>query len=370
MSPRTALCHDWLNGMRGGEKCLEVFCELYPDSTIFTLFHEKGKISHLIADHTIKTSFLQKAPKIYLRYRHYLPLFPLAMEGFDLTGYDLVLSTGHCVAKGFRKPKGAVHICYCFTPMRYAWGFFEEYFGQRGKISRGLIKIILEKLRRWDLSSNSGVDCFVAISEHVKKRIHAHYHRNAEVIYPPVDTDFYTPGEDNKKEDFYLIVSALVPYKKIDLAVEAFSRLNKKLLIIGDGPERKKLEKRSKKNIQFLGWQSNESIRGSYRKAKALIFPGEEDFGIVPVEMQACGGVVIAFGKGGALETVKDMETGVFFNESSPEGLARGVEKFENHTFSPETARANALKFNRGRFMSEISELVAKISKEKKTGLS
>ena len=308
-TPKIALSHDWLNGMRGGEKCLEVLCDLYPQSSVFTLFHQKGLVSDRIARHPIYASWLQGFPSIFKRYRYYLPFFPKAIESFDLKGYDLVVSTSHCVAKGIQG-NGAVHICYCFTPMRYAWGLFDEYFGKRHSFVQGFIRYWIEKIKIWDVQSSDRVDHFVAISEHVKKRIQRIYKRDAEVIYPPVDTEFYTPDLNGAREDFYLVSSALVPYKRIDLAVQAFNRIGKKLIVVGEGPEKEALQRQANKNIHFMGWQSNDVLRDLYRKARALVFPGEEDFGIVPVEMQACGGFVIAYSKGGALETVRENQTG------------------------------------------------------------
>ena len=356
--PKTALSHDWLNGMRGGEKCLEVFCELYPDAPVYTLFYEKGKVSEKIARHPIIPSGLQCFPSVYSRYRHYLPFYGRAMRAFKLKKYELILSTSHCVAKGIRKNRGALHICYCFTPARYAWGFFNEYFGGMNTFARFLIARTLKRFRKWDLRSNEGVDHFVAISQHVRERIQRHYRRDSEVIYPPADTVYYSPDGKTDAEDIYLIVSALVPYKKIDLAIRAFNRLGKKLVIIGDGPDRKKLEKLAKKNIRFLGWQPDSVLRDHYRKSRALIFPGEEDFGIVPVEAQACGCPVIAYGRGGALETVIENETGIFFQELKEDSLAEAVRRFESASFEREDARRNAERFSKERFLMEIKSMI------------
>ena len=371
--PKTALVHDWLNGMRGGEKCLEVFCELYPDSPIHTLFYEKGRVSSLIAGHSIHSSWVKNLPGIHRYYRYYLPFYARAVESFDLSGFDLIVSTSHCVAKGARKSAGAKHFSYCFTPMRYAWGFFEEYFGGRGAFSRKIIGRFLKRMREWDLETNRDVDHFAAISNHVKNRIAEYYKREAEVIYPPVDTDFFTPAcrnalrragtptDDAKRGDAYLIVSALVPYKRIDLAIQVFNKMKRPLRVIGEGPEMRRLKKLAHGDIQFLGWQSNESIREHYRSARALIFPGEEDFGIVPVEAQACGSFVIAYGKGGALETVYENKTGVFFEESVEMSLADAVERFERLSFNPDDARANAIRFNRARFKAEIQNSINRL---------
>ena len=359
---KTALVHDWLNGMRGGEKCLEVLCEIFPESPVYTLFCEKNKVSHEIARHSVRQSWLGSLPGVRSVYRYYLPLFPAAIESFDLKDYDLVVSTSHCVAKGARRREGARHVCYCFTPMRYAWTFFDEYFGGRGALSRGLIRRLLERLKAWDLRANSRVDHFVAISRHVQKRIHDYYGRPSEVIYPPCDTDFYVP-DGEPREDFYLIVSALVPYKKIDRAIRALA--GRRLVIIGDGPERKKLEKNAPEGVQFLGWRPDEALRDYYRRARALVFPGEEDFGIVPVEAQACGCPVIAHGVGGALETVIDGQTGVFFAEPTEAALQDAVARFEKASFDPVRARENALRFSRERFKNEMKAMIGRETAQK-----
>ncbi len=358
---KVALVHDWLNGMRGGEKCLEVLCELFPEAPVYSLFYEKGRVSPLIARHAIHTSWLQRMPWVKTHYRYYLPLYAAAIESMDVSGYDLLISTSHCVAKGAKKGKQALHLCYCFTPVRYAWGFFDEYFGGRDIFSRVLIRGIIQRIRSWDFKASGRVDHFVAISEHVKKRIRTYYGREAEVIYPPCDTDFYTPGPAAKPEDFYLIVSALVPYKRIELAVEAFSHGDRRLVIIGDGPQRKSLEKKASKNIQFLGWQEDAVLREHYRRARALVFPGEEDFGIVPVEAQACGCPVIAYGGGGALETVVEGRTGLFFQEFTAESLQSAVERFERIDWDPKAARENALVFSKKRFKDEMKNFIERV---------
>jgi glycosyltransferase involved in cell wall biosynthesis len=355
---KVAFSHDWLNGMRGGEKCLEALCELYPESDIYTLFHEKGKVNGAIAARRIFTSPIQNLPGVFRSYRYYLPFFPQAIEAFDLEGYDVVVSTSHCVAKGIRKNRGAVHICYCFTPMRYAWGLFEEYFGRRGALMKRAIQFFLKRIRHWDRRTSGRVDRFVAISSHVKDRIAAHYGREADVVYPPVDTDFFVPDPAVPAEDFYLVVSALVPYKKIELAIEAFSRNGRRLVVIGSGPEEPYLRSIAARNIEFLGWQPDAVLRDRYRRARALIFPGEEDFGIVPVEVQACGRFVIAYGKGGALETVKDGTTGVFFHEPTVGSLCDAVARFESLSLDGQEARRNAMRFSRERFKEEIDAVV------------
>ncbi len=352
---KVALSHDWLNGMRGGEKCLEVLCELYPGSPVFTLFHDKGKLSPAIESHPIRPSFLQKFPGVLRHYRSYVPFFAApAIESFDLSGYDLVVSTSHCAAKGIRKAPGAVHVSYCFTPVRYAWALFDDYFGDRDPLSKAVIRGTLERFRRWDAENARRVDRFVAISEHVKKRIRECYGRDSEVVYPPADVDYYTPAASEPARSGYLVVSALVPYKRVDLAVRAFNRLGKPLTVIGSGPELERLRSVAGPSVKLLGWTADAEIREAYRNSRALVFPGEEDFGIVPVEAQACGLPVLAYAKGGALETV-DEKTGLFFPEQTEDALCETVLAFERRAFDPAAARANALRFSRARFKREIA---------------
>ncbi len=364
---KTAIEHDWLMSMSGGEKCLEVFCELFPDATVFTLIHKKGVASETIENMDIRTSFIQNLPKSMSWYRNYLPLFPKAIESFNLNGYDFVLSSSHCVAKGIKVPKGAKHICYCYTPMRYIWFFFDEYFGSENIIRRKFISYIARRLRKWDLEKNENVDYFIAISDNVKNRIKTIYNREADVIYPPVDVDSFSIS--HKDDGFYLIVSALVPYKRIDLAVEAFNRTGKRLVIIGTGNIEKQLKRKAKSNIEFIGFVNTAELKHYYYNCTAVIFPGEEDFGIVPVETQACGKPVIAYGKGGALETVIPLNptryairdtryenTGVFFYEQTPHVLIEAIEIFEKNKdkFIPEKIRENSLRFNRDIFRGKI----------------
>ncbi len=363
---RIAIVHDWLTGMRGGEKCLEVFCELFPDATVFTLLHIKGSVSAVIENMDIRTSYIQNLPGSERHYRQFLPFFPSAIQSFDLTGYDLILSSSHCVAKGIRKPEKAVHICYCYTPMRYAWRFFDEYFSDEPPLKRWLISRVIQSLKKWDLKTNKTVDYFIAISDNVKNRILEYYSRESTVIYPPADVDSHTAG--NGDESFYLIVSALVPYKRVDIAVRAFNENGKRLVIIGKGPEQEELKKASKSNIEFLGWASEEDLDGYYAGCRALIFPGLEDFGIVPVEAQAYGKPVIAFAAGGVLETVVPFKdeagssspTGVFFDDQHPDSLNGAIEIFEKEKgrFLPAAIRANAVRFSRDRFKQEIDGYV------------
>ena len=376
MSPRIALVHDWLTGMRGGDRCLEVFCELFPQADIYTLLHQRGSLSPTIERMVIHTSFLQYIPQAPRIYRHLLPILPLAIRQFRLAGYDLVLSSSHAVAKGVDRDGSPLHVCYCFTPMRYIWDQTQVYFPRQrfSPVSWAFLQALLRYLRSWDVKTSWGVDEFVAISDHIATKIRAYYNRPAHVIPPPVDCGFFTPGSSPPSHgaSFYLIVSALVPYKRVDIAIEAFNRLQLPLIVIGVGPERPKLERMASSTIRFLGWQPDAVVRDYYRRCEALIFPGEEDFGIVPVEAQACGKPVIAFGKGGILETVipvnsaavrdtpSDSPTGVFFDEATVEALCNAVSLYRHQmaVFDPVAIRQNALRFDRPEFKARISSFL------------
>lgn len=358
---RVALVHDWLTGMRGGEKVLEVLCELFPDAPLFTLLHNKGAMSPGIENMDIHTSFVQSLPFREEHYRRYLPLFPRAIESFDFKGYDLIISSSHCVAKGAKPVGNALHICYCFTPMRYVWDQYSEYFGKgrAGLATRTLMSAIAPSLRNWDVRSSSRVHFFVADSENVAKRIERFYARAADVIHAPVDTSLFSIQD--KQLDYYLMVSALVPYKRVDLAVETFNQVGRRLVIIGSGPEEEHLKARAAENIEFLGWESNDVLAKFYANCQALIFPGIEDFGIVPLEAMASGRPVIAFAEGGALETVVgkgDKPTGVFFHEQSVEGLTNAIKEFESKRFDPQAIRKHAEKFDRKRFKQRLHEYI------------
>lgn len=374
---KIAIAHDWLTGMRGGEKCLEVFCELFPEATIFTLLHNKGSVSPVIEKMDIRTSFLQRFPGISDNYRNFLPLFPKAIESFDLAGYDLVLSSSHCVAKGIRVPPGALHICYCYTPMRYAWELFDEYFSGENILKKWIISKVIKRLRKWDIESNKRIDYFIAISDNVKNRIRNNYNKDADIIYPPaeVSVDQYQYSD----KGFHLIVSALVPYKRVDLAVSAFNENGKPLVVIGKGPDLERLKSMSRSNITFLGWVADNELQKHYAQCSTLIFPGVEDFGIVPVEAQGYGKPVIAYASGGVLETVIPFEmektavngkdaTGVFFYKQTVSDLNKAIGTFEENRdiFHPERIKNNAIRFNRDRFKKQIFDYIEdKLEKHK-----
>ncbi len=362
---KVALVHDWLTGMRGGEKVLEILCKRYPQADLFTLLHNTGTVSETISNRKIITSFIDNLPGKGKRYRYYLPLFPTAIELLDFKGYDLIISTSHCVAKGVRTPPDALHISYMHTPMRYVWDMYEAYFGadRIGWLQRKIIPFFANYLRQWDVTSANRVDYFIANSRHVARRIQKYYRRDATVIYPPVDTASFPLSKASK--DYYLIISALVPYKKVDLAVRVFNQLEKPLYIVGSGPEKEKLEAIAGKHIRFFDWVSDQELQEFGQNCKALIFPGEEDFGIVPVEAQSCGKPVIAYRKGGAMETIIGFDgknegrcSGVFFDAQSEASLAQAIAQFEELSWNATFIHSHAEKFGSDRFRREIDRFI------------
>ena len=364
---KVALIHDWLVGMRGGEKCLEVFCELYPEADLYTLVYAPDSISDTIRRMKVRTSWLNRLPSAQARFRYFLPLFPTAIEQFDLGAYDLIVSSSHCVAKGVF-PHRAFHVAYTYAPMRYVWDMRDAYLAGGGGsiLNRAGLALFRSYLQRWDVRSSARVDAFVAISSNIAAKIERFYGRTAKVIYPPVAVERFHLSHNI--QPFYLIVSALVPYKRIDVAIEAFNALQLPLKVVGTGPLRRSLERRAKSNIEFLGWLEDAKVAELYASCQALIFPGEEDFGIVPLEAQASGRPVIAFKRGGLLETVIGMEeslseenpTGVFFAAQTATSLVAAVRLFERNRdrFVPDRIRAHALKFGRERFKQEMTEYI------------
>jgi glycosyltransferase involved in cell wall biosynthesis len=354
---RVVLCHDWLTGMRGGERVLSVLCDLFPDAPIFTLIHNRAAIAPEINRHPITTSFLQKIPGIHSHYRNWLPVFPFAINRFHPPACDLIISTSHCVAKAIRPPPGARHLCYCFTPMRYAWTFHEEYFG-RNPLKRMALTPLLALLRVWDRRTARRVTHFTAISRNIQDRIQRFYGRPADVVFPPVETDRWTPPAQSARGGFDLIVSALVPYKRIDLAIDAYNRLQRPLKIVGVGGEFDRLSRMAGPTIELLGWQTDDIILDLYRRCDALVFPGEEDFGIVPLEAQACGKPVIAYACGGALETITEGISGVFFAEQSVASLMEAVKNCHARSWDPAAIRQHAERFGRSAFLQGLAQSI------------
>lgn len=366
---KVALLHDWLTGMRGGEKVLDAICELYPDATIYTLVRIPGSVSTRIERHPIKTSPVQWLPGAGRLYRNFLPLYPALVELFDLDGHDLVISSSHCAVKSAIRSGSATHVCYCHSPMRYAWDQFPEYFGpeQVGALGSRLLRPVMAGLARWDAATAGRVDRFVANSQYVAGRIRRYYNRGSRVVYPPVDTSFFHPEPGTATGAGFVIVSALVPYKRVDLAIEACRRVGAPLAIVGRGPEEARLRQLAGPDVQFLGWRSDEEVRTLYRRARAVLLPGTEDFGMVPVEAQACGTPVVALARGGACETVIDGETGVLVDQATPEAFADGLARMQSLALAPGVIRANAERFSRERFMTDFRAAIDQAIAERGT---
>lgn len=357
---RVAIAHDWLTGMRGGEAVLEAIVDLFPKAELFTLLYIPNSVSPTISVLKRHTSFIQKIPGAARRYRYALPLFPRAIESFDLSGFDLVISSSHCVAKGIRKPAGAKHLSYVHAPMRYFWTRYDDYFGpgRASLLVRAAAKLAASKMREWDKQSCRGVDRFIANSHFIAKQIQEIYGRNSGVIHPFADVSRFL-GLNRVAGRHYLMVSALVPYKRIDLAIQSFNRLRLPLLIVGQGPELHRLKKIAGPTVEFLGAISNKAIADLYSKCRAFVFPGIEDFGITPLEAMAAGAPVVAFGQGGVTETVTP-ETGVFFNEQTVESLVAAIERVERSpkSFDPISCRLRAQQFSKERFQREFQNEV------------
>ena len=372
--------------MRGGEKVLEVLCQRFPEAELFTLLHVPGSVSPAIERLTIHTSALQRLPGVKHYYRQCLPLFPALIERFDLSRFDLVLSTSHCVAKSAMAAGHAVHICYCLTPMRYAWDQFDAYFGPQrlGRPASAAMRVAMNRLARWDRETAARANRYVAISHYVAGRIRRYYNREATVVYPPVDTDFFHPDPDHRgwrgsgagvpvPGRYALVVSALVPYKRLDLAIDACRIARVSLKIVGDGPDRGMLERHaavagrsgnhgsagpSQSQVEFLGRRTDHELRELYRGAAVVILPGEEDFGIVPLEAQACGRPVVAYARGGAIETVVPGETGFLVEDPSPTAFAEAIQRAMDHEFDATVIRRHAERFGRARFGDQIEAVV------------
>ncbi|HVS62568.1 MAG TPA: glycosyltransferase [Thermoanaerobaculia bacterium] len=373
--PRVALIHDWLTGMRGGEKVLEEIADLFPEAPIYTLLHVAGSVSERLERHEIRTSFLQRAPFVERRYRHYLPLFPAAVESFDLSGFDLVISTSHCVAKGVIPAPHALHVCYCHTPMRYAWDQEAEYFPKRTGLIARLRGAALSRLRTWDVASTVRVDELIANSSFVRQRIRRYYGREAHVLAPPVDVDYFSErpersmsSEPGDRPDpsaavlsppYLLSVAALSPYKRHDLAIEAARRSGIALKIVGEGPDRERLEALAGPGVELVGRVGGDELRRLYQGALALVQPGIEDFGIAAVEALAAGTPVIAAGAGGVCDVVEDRRHGLLYDpRSGLAGLLRAIDKRQQLGFNPLDLETRAGQFSRERFREGFRALL------------
>ncbi|MCG3174599.1 MAG: D-inositol-3-phosphate glycosyltransferase [Myxococcota bacterium] len=368
---RVALVHDWLTGYRGGERVLMEFALMFPDAPVFTLAHVKGSLPPQLEGRDIRTSLIQDLPGAAKHYRRYLPLFPFAIEQFRFGGFDLVLSSSHCVARGVIVPPGCVHVSYIHTPMRYVWDLFDQYFGASGDggLARWGVSAAAHYLRMWEEGSVHRADRYIANSTEVAQRIQRRYGKAAAVAHPPVDTEFFAPDPSAKRGDHYLVVSALAPYKRVDLAIAAAKKTGRSLRVVGDGPELKKLRRMAGPGVEFTGRLTNEEVRAEMRSCRAFLFPGLEDFGIAPVEAMACGTPVIAYGAGGVLDSVDGVfsgeewrreATGVFFREQTADSLANAIRYFEDHgPNDPALMRYRARRFSReafwNRMMDELS---------------
>ncbi|HMU41925.1 MAG TPA: glycosyltransferase family 4 protein [Ignavibacteriaceae bacterium] len=361
---KTAIIHEWLVNYGGSERCVESFVNIWNDAPVFALvdFLNDSERKIILNDKHTVTSFIQNLPFAKKKHRNYLPLFPLAVEQFDLNDYELIISSSHAVAKGVLTNSNQLHICYCHTPIRYAWDLTHQYLNEAG-LSHGLksmvVKSILHYIRNWDITSSLRPDYFIANSKYIARRINKLYRRDAEVIYPPVDTDLF-PVEDFKDE-YYLTAARFVPYKRVDLIAEAFSQMpDKKLIIIGEGSEQQKIKSKSGKNVELVGYQKTEDLKKYLQKAKAFVFAAEEDFGISVIEAMSCGTPVIAFSKGGTGETVIDGQTGILFDEQNAASIISAVKRFvsEIDSFDPAKLNQYAKQFDRKIFEQNILNFV------------
>lgn len=361
---KVAIVHYWLVGMRGGEKVLEALCEMHPDADIYTHVYDPEAISATINRHRVRTTFISRLPWALRWYQRYLPLMPLALEQLDLRGYDLVISSEAGPAKGIVVSPGTLHLCYCHTPMRYLWDMYHDYLAGAGRVTRWAMRPMMHYLRMWDLLSAFRVDHFIANSHFVARRIAKHYRRRSDVVHPPVSVDDFFISDDIK--DYYLMVGQLAAYKRTDIAVEAFNKMGRRLVIIGEGEQYDRLTFMAGPNVSLMGRQPFAVIREHYAKCRALIFPGVEDFGIVPVEAMASGRPVIAYREGGALETVEDGKTGLFFDTQSADALIDAVARYEARAgeFSPALIRTHAEGFRVSRFKREMQSLIERLMRE------
>jgi glycosyltransferase involved in cell wall biosynthesis len=344
--------------MRGGEKVLLSLARLFPDAPIFTLLHVKGSLCPALEARDIRTTFIQRLPGVATRYRDYLPFFPAAAATIDLAGFDLVISSSHCVAKGVKAAPGALHLCYCHTPMRYVWDRYDDYFGRVRGPARFVIQLVASRLRAWDVATAPRVHAFVANSRHVADRIRRYYGRDSTVIPPPVDTDFFTPAANPGSGSYDLVISALAPYKRIDLIVEAYRGTGWPVRIVGTGPEEVRLRKRLPPEATLLGRVDDETLRELYRGCRAVVMGGVEDFGIVPLEAMACGRPAVVFAEGGGPESVVPGVTGALFSEPTARSLRTAVDSLAGMRFNIATLRARAEAQSQAVFEARVRDFV------------
>ena len=351
---KTALAHHWFLNVSGGERVCSAIYETLNNPDLFCILGRDGGLPPNMRSAAVRQSFIQHLPGATRYHRYYAALFPLAVESLDVQDYELVISSDSAAMKGIITRPETCHICYCHSPMRYAWNMAQDYMRGRGLFMQGIMSVVMHYLRLWDQSAASRVDYFVCNSRTVRDRIRKYYRRDARIIYPPCETEGFraSPHDDG----YYLFVGRLVDYKKADVAITSFSASGRRLVVVGNGPQERFLKSIASRNIEFLGWVDDEALKSLYSRCRAVIFPGEEDFGIVPVEAQASGKPVIAYGRGGATETVIPGETGLWFNEQTPEALEMAVSKFERsmESFDPRTIREHAERFNTNRFMNEF----------------
>ena len=361
---RVALVHDYLVQYGGAERVLESLCEIFPDAPVYTLIYDKDSTSGAFDNRKIRTSWLQKIPLARSHHRLFPILMPMAIESFDLSGFDLVISDSNSFAKGILTKPETLHICYCHTPIRYGWDDSHKYIKEfhYSALTKKFVPFMMNYIRLWDKISDRRPDRYIANSNFVAKRIKKYYSQSSEIIYPPVDIKKYYITKNIS--DYFLMVGRLLPYKRFDIAIEAFNRIEIPLKIIGEGPEIKRLKKKARSNIEFLGRLNDKQIKDYYAQCRALIFPQEEDFGIVALEAMASGRPVIAFRGGGALETIEEEKTGVFFNEQTPESLMEAVKNFNQASFNPEAIRQHALGFDKEIFKEKIEQFIEKAWKE------
>jgi glycosyltransferase involved in cell wall biosynthesis len=358
---KVAIIHYWLVNSRGGEKVVEALCKIFPQADIFTHAYDPDAVSETIRRHKVTTTFIGSLPAARRLYKRYLPLMPLALEQLDLREYDLIISSESGPAKGIIPPPGSLHICYCHTPMRYIWNMTHEYRGRSGIFTRTLMPVLSHYIRTWDVVASNRVDYYIANSHNVAARIKRYYRRDAVVIPPPVDVDAFEVVDQSELGDYYLMAGELVAYKRPELAVHAFNQMKAKLVIIGGGEMLQNIRQIAGTTITVKGPQPFEVLRHHYSRCRALIFPGEEDFGIVPVEAMASGRPVIAYGRGGATETVSPPLTGIFFKEQSVEAIIQAEATFRSLSFSPAKIAEHARMFQSSQFVAKISTYISQL---------